>query len=221
MAKKRGPIDLWDLFAEGRSSGISFGVSHLGDVRKTLGIRSQGWEGRLPFSSWVLESEDCELFFQGIPPRFYSFKVKVSVRSLSHDAATLVGSDSVSRERAGANAVLICGHPLSQLSTMRGLFENLPHASNFSIRPMFDKAVSFELNQNGRNISLGYQLAFREIESGIFDADYFLYAAWVMDLAADAELSKTLPSGTATREEILSDIAAVTRNASHQDSIDP
>lgn len=220
MAKKRGPIDLWDLFAEGRSSGISFGVADIDDARKVLGIRSRGWEGRLPFSSWFLEGEDCELFFQGIPPRFYSFKVKVSVRSLSQEAAALVGNDSISQERAGSNAVLLCGQPLSRFSTMRALFESLPHAGDFSVRPMFDKSVSFELNKNGRHISLGYQLAFREIESGIFDADYFLYAVWVMDLAVDAELSKTLPSDTETRETVLSRIAMVTRNASQQSPID-
>ncbi|WP_131855969.1 hypothetical protein [Bosea sp. BK604] len=206
MAKRRPDVDVWDLFVDGHSGGIKFGTMGVDEVRRGLGVRSRGWEGRLPFSSWFLDAADCELAFQGLPPRLYSFKVKASARSLSREATNLLEGDSASFEQAGINSVLMCGQPLSRFSTMRTLFENFPPARRLSLRPTFDKAVTFELNERGRSLALGYRLAFREMDSSIFDADYFLYAVWVQDHAVDAELSKTLPEGSGDR---FSEIAKV------------
>lgn len=218
MSKRRPDIDLWDLFADGHSGGIAFGTMGVDEVRRGLGVRSRGWEGPLPFSSWLLDAEDCELAFQGLPPRLWSFKAKASARSLSREATDLLEGDSTSSEQAGMNPVLMCGQPLSRFSTMRTLFENFPHARRLSVMPMFDKAVSFTLNERGRILELGYQLAFRGIDSGIFDADYFLYAAWVQDCAVGAELSKTLPPGTETPEAVLSKVAAARRKSIEEQS---
>lgn len=222
MSKRRPDVDLWQLFKGGRSGGLAFGETDIAGLRKALGARNHGYEGQLPFSSWVLTAEQAECYFQGLPPRLWSVKIHPSSWSLSSEAAELLDGEEPSEECAGLAPIALNGKALSQFSTIRRLFQNCPDANNLIVRCNDEKLLEFSIVEGGRSIIFGYKVEMRKLAYplSIFDFDYFLYAVWIFDNGADATLSETLPEGTETRADVFSRIAnAPLRDASNSDKL--
>lgn len=221
MRRRRPNLDLWQLFKAGRSGGIAFGETDIAGLRKALGVRNHGYEGQLPFSSWVLTAEQAECYFQGLPPHLWSVKIHPSSWSLSSEAADVLDGEEPSKELAGLSLITLNGKSLSQFSTIRRLFQNCPDPNSLVVRCSNEKMIEFTIIDDCRSITFGYKVEMRKLAYAwsVFDFDYFLYAIWIFDYGADAILSKTLPDGTETRADVIGRIAnARLRDGSNPDN---
>jgi hypothetical protein len=205
MSDMKTLIDLWDLFQTGQSKDLVFGHSTPEIVARVIGEPDSDGEGPIPFSSWITEIDHFEFFFQGAPPRLYGLKMNPPGYAIGIGGGRLV--DRRIAEIETDNAALIF-HDIDWSSLLvlpRALARLWEKASK--VEATDDKMVVLKFNKEHRQLSLTYALQPKQLEGGFYDFDYHFYALHLNDWAADAELSKTLPSGSSTRDQKLREVA--------------